>query len=86
MLFCVVLGGVLHPLVIHWIWAPSGFLNYGGVNALFGSGMLDFAGGVAVHVNGNKNEQCVLFGFVFYFSKAVRRLLLPCLCLGIAIR
>lgn len=68
MIFCVLIGAVIHPLVAHWIWSPSGFLKFGGPNAVFGEGplstcvelltfllqgvgMIDFAGGVAVHMN-----------------------------------
>ncbi len=36
MMFCTLIGAVLHPLTTHWIWAPSGFLHFGGINAIFG--------------------------------------------------
>ena len=52
MIYCVAMGSVMHPIVIHWIWANSGWLYAFGPNALLGVGLMDFAGGVAVHVNG----------------------------------
>jgi Amt family ammonium transporter len=52
MIYCVFMGAIMHPLVIHWIWASSGWLNAYGRNAFLGVGLADFAGGVAVHVNG----------------------------------
>ncbi len=52
MIYCVAMGSVIHPVVVHWIWSSSGWLNAYGVNGLLGVGMMDFAGGVAVHVNG----------------------------------
>ncbi len=42
----------MHPVVVHWFWSSTGWLNGSKPNALFGIGMLDFAGGVAVHMNG----------------------------------
>ncbi len=52
MIYCVFMGAIVHPVVVHWIWSSTGWLNGSNPNALFGIGMLDFAGGVAVHVNG----------------------------------
>jgi Amt family ammonium transporter len=38
LIFTLFVGALLHPLVAHWIWAPSGFLKFGGRNAVFGLG------------------------------------------------
>ena len=51
-IYCVFMSGIMHSFVSHWIWAVEGFLNANNPNALFGVGVLDFAGGLAVHCNG----------------------------------
>jgi ammonia channel protein AmtB len=49
-----VIVGVLHPLVVHWLWAPGGWMG-----SAFRCPVLDFAGGLSVHVLGG---MCGLLG------------------------
>ncbi|KAL3823898.1 hypothetical protein ACHAXA_005480 [Cyclostephanos tholiformis] len=50
--YSVVLSAFVYPVVVHAIWSPTGFLNHYNLNPLFGSGMIDFAGGAVVHITG----------------------------------
>ena len=50
--YSVVLGALVYPVVVHGVWSPSGFLSVHNADPLWGSGMVDFAGGVVVHLTG----------------------------------
>ena len=52
--YSLVLTGFVYPVVSHAIWSPHGFLtsNIQNENPLFGSGVVDFAGGGVVHLVG----------------------------------
>ena len=52
--YSLVLAGFVYPVVSHAIWSPHGFLtsNVANENKLFGSGVVDFAGGGVVHLVG----------------------------------
>jgi Amt family ammonium transporter len=48
------LAGFVYPVVAHSIWNKNGFLSSAVTHQdpLFGSGMIDFAGGGVVHLTG----------------------------------
>jgi Amt family ammonium transporter len=50
--YSIMLSAFVYPVVVHAIWSPTGFLNPSNLNPLFGSGMIDFAGGAVVHITG----------------------------------
>jgi ammonium transporter, Amt family len=50
--YSVVLAGFVYPVIAHTIWSPFGFLNALNEDPLFGVGVVDFAGGLVVHVTG----------------------------------
>ena len=50
--YSVVLSAFVYPVVVHAIWSPNGFLSHNNLTPLFGSGMIDFAGGSVVHITG----------------------------------
>jgi len=52
--YSLVLAGFVYPVVSHAIWSPHGFLtsNVAKENKLFGTGVVDFAGGGVVHLLG----------------------------------
>ena len=53
MIYVVVMSGVMHPLVAHWVWDSTGWLAASSPStSLFGVGFFDFAGGGVVHMNG----------------------------------
>ncbi|GBF92724.1 ammonium transporter [Raphidocelis subcapitata] len=55
----------VYPVVVHWVWAPKGWLSaFNTVNPLFGSGMIDFAGCAVVHMVGGLTGLmgCILVG------------------------
>lgn len=46
-LLCVcVLGLQVYPVVVHWHWTKYGWLSPTYIKPLFGSGAIDFAGGL----------------------------------------
>lgn len=45
--YTLLLSGVLHPLIVHWVWANDSWLN-----RLTRCSVLDFAGGFTVHALG----------------------------------
>eukprot|EP00775_Hariotina_reticulata_P005136 gene5136-5376_t len=51
--YTVVLSAIVHPLVVHWVWVNSSWLNN-----VSSCKVLDFAGGLAVHALGG------LFGLI----------------------
>ena len=49
--YTVLVSAWVYPVVVHWAWAPKGWLSaFNTVNPLFGSGMIDFAGCAVVHM------------------------------------
>lgn len=42
----------VYPVIVHWLWTKWGWLSPFHPTPLFGSGAIDFAGGVAVHTVG----------------------------------
>jgi ammonia channel protein AmtB len=46
-IYTVVVTALVHPLMVHWIWVDSSWLN-----TLSSCRVLDFAGGLAVHALG----------------------------------
>lgn len=52
--YSLLLAGFVYPVVSHCIWSPSGWLSSSSLQTdrLFGSGMVDFAGGGVVHLTG----------------------------------
>jgi Amt family ammonium transporter len=55
----------VYPIVVHWCWAPRGWLSaFNTTNPLLGSGMIDFAGCGVVHMVGGIAGlvACILVG------------------------
>lgn len=50
--YSVMLTGFVYPVVVHAIWASSGFLTAFNDNPFRGVGMIDFAGSGVVHMTG----------------------------------
>ena len=52
--YSLLLAGFVYPVVAHSIWSEYGFMSSANSNPnpLFGSGMVDFAGGGVVHMTG----------------------------------
>jgi ammonia channel protein AmtB len=50
--YSVLLAGFVYPVVAHAIWSSAGFLSAHNTTPLFGSGVIDFAGGGVVHLTG----------------------------------
>ncbi|KAG2494365.1 hypothetical protein HYH03_007422 [Edaphochlamys debaryana] len=50
--YSLFLGGFVYPVVVHWVWCPTGWLGYLGQSPLLGTGMIDFAGSGVVHMVG----------------------------------
>jgi hypothetical protein len=50
--YSVMLTGWVYPVIAHSVWSPHGFLSTELDDPLFGSGMVDFAGGGVVHLTG----------------------------------
>mmetsp|Transcript_23431 Transcript_23431/g.55484 ORF Transcript_23431/g.55484 Transcript_23431/m.55484 type:complete len:601 (+) Transcript_23431:186-1988(+) len=50
--YSVVLAGFIYPVVAHSIWSNSGFLSRTNNDPFMDVGVLDFAGGGVVHLNG----------------------------------
>jgi len=52
MAYSVVLAGFIYPVVAHAMWSSSGILSRSNDNPFMDQGVLDFAGGGVVHLNG----------------------------------
>lgn len=53
LIFSCFLSGFVYPVVVHWVWSSSGWLNPSSTSfLLFGSGAIDFAGSGVVHLVG----------------------------------
>merc|ERR1719282_1443042 len=51
--YSIALTAFIYPVVVHWVWAESGWLNaFRTTGSLFGTGMIDFAGSGVVHMVG----------------------------------
>ncbi|GBF92579.1 ammonium transporter [Raphidocelis subcapitata] len=50
--YSCLMSGLTYPVVVHWLWTRDGWLSATAARPLFGSGAIDFAGGVAVHTVG----------------------------------
>eukprot|EP00580_Thalassiosira_gravida_P013441 CAMPEP_0201682522 /NCGR_PEP_ID=MMETSP0494-20130426/51660_1 /ASSEMBLY_ACC=CAM_ASM_000839 /TAXON_ID=420259 /ORGANISM="Thalassiosira gravida, Strain GMp14c1" /LENGTH=604 /DNA_ID=CAMNT_0048166281 /DNA_START=111 /DNA_END=1925 /DNA_ORIENTATION=- len=50
--YSIMLAAFVYPVVVHSIWSPQGFLSAHNPTPLWGSGMVDFAGGSVVHLTG----------------------------------
>eukprot|EP00878_Enallax_costatus_P025329 GHUV01027097.1.p1 GENE.GHUV01027097.1~~GHUV01027097.1.p1 ORF type:complete len:471 (+),score=64.51 GHUV01027097.1:207-1619(+) len=50
--YTCLMTGFVYPVIVHWIWTKWGWLSPFNATPLFGSGVIDFAGGVAVHTVG----------------------------------
>lgn len=48
-LYTVLIAALVHPLIVHWVWVDSSWLN-----TLSSCRALDFAGGLAVHALGER--------------------------------
>ena len=53
LVYSIALTAFIYPVVVHWVWAESGWLNaFRTTGSLFGTGMIDFAGSGVVHMVG----------------------------------
>jgi Amt family ammonium transporter len=50
--YSVVLAGFIYPVVAHSIWSNEGFLSRTNNDPFMDQGVIDFAGGGVVHLNG----------------------------------
>jgi len=50
--YSIMLAAFVYPVVVHAIWSQAGFLSATNVNPLWGSGVVDFAGSLVVHLTG----------------------------------
>ncbi|KAI8468134.1 MAG: putative amt protein [Monoraphidium minutum] len=50
--YSCIMSGFVYPVAVHWLWTEWGWLSPLAARPLLGSGAVDFAGGVAVHVVG----------------------------------
>jgi ammonium transporter, Amt family len=54
-LYAAIVTGIIYPTVAHWIWSPNGWLsafNTTTLNSAFDVGVIDYAGGGVVHMQG----------------------------------
>lgn len=51
-IYSCLMSGITYPVVAHWLWTRDGWLSASNPHPLIGSGAVDFAGGVVVHVVG----------------------------------
>lgn len=52
LLYSVVVGSTVYPVVVHAVWSNTGFLSTAAENPLGGIGVIDFAGSGVIHVTG----------------------------------
>ena len=50
--YSVALAGFIYPVIAHSIWSNEGFLSRTNYSPFMDSGVIDFAGGGVVHLNG----------------------------------
>jgi Amt family ammonium transporter len=50
--YSIMLVGFVYPVIVHAVWNPQGFLSPFNVDPLWGTGVIDFAGGGVVHLTG----------------------------------
>ncbi|KAL7527150.1 hypothetical protein ACHAWF_005533 [Thalassiosira exigua] len=50
--YSLALTGFVYPVIAHSVWSPQGFLNAKSMNPLWGTGLIDFAGSLVVHLTG----------------------------------
>jgi len=50
--YSVMLVGFVYPVIVHAIWSTQGFLSPWNIEPLWGTGVVDFAGGGVVHLTG----------------------------------
>jgi Amt family ammonium transporter len=50
--YSLLLAGFVYPVIVHGVWSPEGFFSVENDKALFGVGVVDFAGGGVVHMTG----------------------------------
>mmetsp|Transcript_937 Transcript_937/g.1484 ORF Transcript_937/g.1484 Transcript_937/m.1484 type:complete len:540 (+) Transcript_937:302-1921(+) len=50
--YSLFLGGFVYPVIVHSVWSRHGFLSPDASDPLWGTGMIDFAGGGVVHTTG----------------------------------
>lgn len=50
--YSMLMTGFVYPVVVHWMWTRWGWLSPLNATPLFGSGAIDFAGGIVVHLVG----------------------------------
>ena len=83
-LFCILVTAVIYPTIAHWIWSPRGWLsafNVDDLNPIFEIGVIDYAGGGVVHMQGGIAAiiGAVLLGFRNqYTTEPARYLPLNC--------
>jgi len=66
LLYSTTLTAFVYPIVVHSIWTPNGFLSAFAANPLLGVGVIDYAGGLVVHVTGG---QTALIGECLWVCK-----------------
>merc|ERR1719491_2265468 len=52
LLYSMFLTGFVYPVIVHWIWSDNGFLSYSVDDPLWGTGVIDCAGSLVVHITG----------------------------------
>jgi ammonium transporter, Amt family len=62
--YSILLTGWVYPIIVRSIWSPQGFLSAYNVEPLWGTGVLDFAGGGVVHITGGLTAlfACMILG------------------------
>jgi hypothetical protein len=65
-IYTVVVTALVHPLMVHWIWVDSSWLN-----TLSSCRVLDFAGGLAVHALGEQVAAAEVVHAIFLLHPSV---------------
>lgn len=50
--YSCMLVGFVYPVIVHSVWSTQGFLSPWNIDPLWGTGVVDFAGGGVVHLTG----------------------------------